>query len=227
LLIYATIIEGVVYMSGVRGRASDEYVVTSVRVEKWKLEAAKRAGINISEVVRRALDIALAAKSRSVSSRDVLHNAELAEVVCEEFQREIEEAEIEEEERRKRAAEVAAKIEAERDAKHRREGKRQAERLKAWLRKRPAVAASIIEYLREGISEEEIYAWLMYEMRAPFVFVRVFKEVLRWLLEEHARGLQDRRNGPKPDSGPKSCSEPSEESPEELIKQARSILEGY
>jgi len=45
--------------------------------------------------------------------------------------------------------------------------------------------------------------------------------------EEHARELQDRRDSPKPNSGPKSSSEPSEESPEEQIKQARSILEGY
>ena len=205
----------------------DEYVVTSVRVEKWKLEAAKRAGINISEVVRRALDLALAARSKSVSVREVLENEKAVAAMREEYEQELAEAEMEEEERRKRAAELQKRMRDEEERRKKRSEKAQAERLKAWLRRRPAVVAEMMEYLRKGISEEEIYAWLMYEMRAPFVFVRVFKEVLRWLLEEHARELQDRRDGPKPNSGPKSNSEPSEESPEELIKRARSILEGY
>ena len=206
-----------------RGSSSDEYVITSVRVERWKLEAAKKAGINISEVVRRALDLALAAHSKDVTTRDVLRNEEVIAAMREEFQREIEEEERELEERRRRAEEVAAKMKEEEERRKMRSEKAQAERLKAWLRKRPAVVAEMMEYLRKGISEEEIYAWLMYEMRAPFVFVRVFKEVLHSLLEEHARELQDRRDGPKPDSGPKSSSEP----PEELIKRARSILDGY
>ena len=203
-----------------------QFVVTSVRVEKWKLEAAKRAGINISEVVRRALDLALAARSKSVSVREVLENEKAVAALKEEYEQELAEAEMEEE-RRKRAAELQKRMRDEEERRKKRSEKVQAERLKAWLRRRPAVVAEMMEYLRKGISEEEIYAWLMYEMRAPFVFVRVFKEVLHSLLEEHARELQDRRNGPKPDSGPKSSSEPSEESPEELIKQARSIIEGY
>jgi len=45
--------------------------------------------------------------------------------------------------------------------------------------------------------------------------------------EEHARELQDRRDGLKPSSCLKSSSESSEESSEEQIKQARSIIEGY
>jgi len=203
-----------------------QFVVTSVRVEKWKLEAAKRAGINISEVVRRALDLALAARSKSVSVREVLENEKAVAALKEEYEQELAEAEMEEE-RRKRAAELQKRMRDEEERRKKRSEKVQAERLKAWLRRRPAVVAEMMEYLRKGISEEEIYAWLMYEMRAPFVFVRVFKEVLHSLLEEHARELQDRRDGPKPNSGPKSNSEPSEESPEELIKRARSILEGY
>ena len=207
--------------------SSEEYVITSVRVERWKLEAAKKAGINISEVVRRALDLALAAHSKDVTTRDVLRNEEVIAVMREEFQREMEEEERELEERRKRAEEVAAKMKEEEERRQRRNDKVQAERLKAWLRKRPAVAAEMMEYLRKGISEEEIYAWLMYEMRAPFVFVRVFKEVLHSLLEEYARELQDRRGGLKPNPGPKSSSESSEEPPEEQIKRVRSIIEGY
>jgi len=201
----------------------DEYVVTSVRVEKWKLEAAKRAGINISEVVRRALDLALAARSKSVSVREVLENEKAVAALKEEYEQELAEAEMEEEERRKRAAELQKRMRDEEERRKKRSEKVQAERLKAWLRKRPAVVAEMMEYLRKGISEEEIYAWLMYEMRAPFVFVRVFKEVLHSLLEEHARELQDRREHPNSDSGPKSNSEEARK----LIKQARSILEGY
>ena len=170
-----------------------QFVVTSVRVEKWKLEAAKRAGINISEVVRRALDLALAARSKSVSVREVLENEKAVAAMREEYEQELAEAEMEEEERRKRAAELQKRMRDEEERRKKRSEKAQAERLKAWLRKRPAVVAEIMEYLRKGISEEEIYAWLMYEMRAPFVFVRVFKEVLHSLLEEHARELQDRR----------------------------------
>ena len=173
--------------------AGEEYVVTSVRVEKWKLEAAKKAGINISEVVRRALDLALAARSKSVSAKDVVANEEVVEVVKEEYLREIEEAEREEEERRKRVEEVAAKMKEEEELRRRRRERLQAEELKRWLRKHRGVCEEIMEYLRKGISENEIYMWLMYEMRAPFVFIRVFKEVLRWLREEYARELQERR----------------------------------
>ena len=171
----------------------EEYVVTSVRVEKWKLEAAKKAGINISEVVRRALDLALAARSKSVSAKDVVANEEVVEVVKEEYLRELEEAEREEEERRKRAEEVAAKMKEEEERRKKRNDRLQTEELKRWLRKHRSVCEQIMEYLRKGVSENEIYMWLMYEMRAPFVFIRVFKEVLRWLREEYARELQERR----------------------------------
>jgi len=202
--------------------SSDEYVITSVRVERWKLEAAKKAGINISEVVRRALDLALAAHSKDVTTRDVLRNEEVIAAMKEEFQREIEKEERELEERRKRAEEVAAKMKEEEERRKKRSEKVQAERLKAWLRKRPAVVAEMMEYLRKGISEEEIYAWLMYEMRAPFVFVRVFKEVLRWLREEYARELAEKKS-----SSSSSSESASSEEASELIKRARSILEGY
>jgi len=202
--------------------AGEEYVVTSVRVEKWKLEAAKKAGINISEVVRRALDLALAARSKSVSARDVIANEEVVEVVKEEYLREIEEAEREEEERRKRAEEVAAKIKEEEERRKKRNDRLQTEELKRWLRKRSSVCEQIMEYLRKGVSENEIYMWLMYEMRAPFVFTRVFKEVLRWLREEYARELAEKKS-----SSSSSSESASSEEASELIKQARSILEGY
>jgi len=195
--------------------SSEEYVITSVRVERWKLEAAKKAGINISEVVRRALDLALAAHSKDVTTRDVLRNEEVIAAMREEFQREMEE---EVEERRKRAEEVAARMKEEEERRQRRNDKVQAESLKAWLRKRPAVVAEMMEYLRKGISEEEIYAWLMYEMRAPFVFVRVFKEVLHSLLEEYARQRAEKSS---------SSESASSEEASEMIKRARSILEGY
>jgi len=173
--------------------AGEEYVVTSVRVEKWKLEAAKKAGINISEVVRRALDLALAARSKSVSAKDVLRNEEVVEVVKEEFQREIEEEEREREERRKRMEELQRRMKEEEELRRRRRERLQAEELKRWLRKRSEVCEEIMEYLREGISENEIYMWLMNEKGAPFVLVKVFKEVLRRLREEYARELQERR----------------------------------
>ena len=211
--------------------AGEEYVVTSVRGEKWKLEAAKRAGINISEVVRRALDLALAAHSKDVTTRDVLRNEEVIAAMREEFQREMEEEERELEERRKRAEEVAAKMKEEEERRKKRSEKVQAERLKAWLRRRPAVVAEMMEYLRKGISEEEIYAWLMYEMRAPFVFVRVFKEVLHSLLEEYARQRAESSSSASSKEASSSASEAGREEAEEeartLIKQARSILEGY
>jgi len=199
-----------------------QFVVTSVRVEKWKLEAAKRAGINISEVVRRALDLALAARSKSVSVREVLENEEAVAALKEEYEQELAEAEMEEEERRKRAAELQKRIREEEERRKKRSEKVQAERLKAWLRKRPAVVAEMMEYLREGISEKEIYEWLMYEMRAPFVFVRVFKEVLRWLREEYARELAEKKS-----SSSASSEEVSSSSSEEMIKRVRSIIEGY
>jgi len=198
--------------------AGEEYVVTSVRVEKWKLEAAKKAGINISEVVRRALDLALAARSRSVSAKDVVANEEVVEVVKEEYLRELEEAEREEEERRKRAEEVAAKMKEEGGRRKKRNDRLQTEELKRWLRKHRSVCEQIMEYLRKGVSENEIYMWLMCEMRAPFVFMRVFKEVLRWLREEYARELAEKKS---------SSSSEAEAEARELIKRARSIIEGY
>ena len=172
---------------------SEEYVVTSVRVEKWKLEAAKRAGINISEVVRRALDLALAARSKTVSAKDVVANEEVIAKVREEYLREIEEAEREEEERRLRAEEIAAKMKEEEERRKKRNERLQSEALKSWLRKHRKVCDEIIDYLRAGVSEEDIYMWLMYEMKAPFAFFRNFKEVLRWLMEEYARELQGQR----------------------------------
>ena len=201
---------------------SEEYVVTSVRVEKWKLDAAKRAGINISEVVRRALDLALAARSSSVKAREVVANEEVVEVVKEEYLREIEEAEREEEERRKRAEEVAAKMKEEEERRKKRNDRLQTEALKSWLRKHRKVCEEIMEYQRRGVSLEEIYMWLMYEMRAPFVFMRVFKEAMRWLREEYARELRERST-----SSSSSEEDAEEEEASELIKKARSIIEGY
>jgi len=218
----------------------EEYVVTSVRVEKWKLEAAKKAGINISEVVRRALDLALAARSRSVSAKDVVANEEVVEVVKEEYLRELEEAEREEEERRKRMEELQRRMKEEEELRRRRRGRLQAEELKRWLRKHRGVCEEIMEYLREGISENEIYMWLMNEKRAPFVLVKVFKEVLRWLREEYARELAEKESSSSSSSSSSESEEESssaseaeagreeaEEEAREMIKRARSILEGY
>ena len=120
-----------------------QFVVTSVRVEKWKLEAAKRAGINISEVVRRALDLALAARSKSVSVREVLENEKAVAALKEEYEQELAEAEMEEE-RRKRAAELQKRMRDEEERRKKRSEKVQAERLKAWLRRRPAVVAEMM-----------------------------------------------------------------------------------
>jgi len=207
--------------------AGEEYVVTSVRVEKWKLDAAKKAGINISEVVRRALDLALAARSKSVSAKDVVANEEVVEVVKEEYLRELEEAEREEEERRKRAEEVAAKMKEEEERRKKRNDRLQTEELKKWLRKHRSVCEQIMEYLRKGVSENEIYTWLMYEMRAPFVFIRVFKEVLRWLREEYARELAEKKSSSSSSSSSSESASSEEASSSELIKRARSIIEGY
>ena len=204
--------------------SSDEYVITSVRVERWKLEAAKKAGINISEVVRRALDLALAAHSKDVTTRDVLRNEEVIAAMKEEFQREIEEEEREREERRKRMEELQRRMEEEKELRRRRRERLQTEELKRWLRKHRKVCEEIMEYLRNGVSENEIYMWLMYEMRAPFVFMRVFKEVLRWLREEYARELAEKKSS---SSESASSEEVSSSSSEEMIKRARSIIEGY
>jgi len=39
--------------------SQDEFVVTSVRVEKWKLKAAKAAGINFNDLVERIVEEAI------------------------------------------------------------------------------------------------------------------------------------------------------------------------
>jgi len=116
----------------------------------------------------------------------------------------------------------------------------QAEELKRWLRKHRGVCEEIMEYLREGISENEIYMWLMNEKRAPFVLVKVFKEVLRWLREEYARELAEKKSSSSSSSSSSESEEESssaseaeagreeaEEEAREMIKRARSILEGY
>ena len=132
---------------GVRG---DEKVRTTVYIERWLVEAAKKLKINVSEVAREALKIAVSARSKSVRSRDVLRDERLIEDVRAEFQKLIEAEEEEWREALRRSEEMRNRIEQERE--HRRQAERalQVRRLKAWLEKHESVRRELLELLRNG-----------------------------------------------------------------------------
>jgi len=175
-------------MSGVSPEGRDEMVRTTIYVERWLVEAAKKMGINVSAVARKALELAVSARSRSVRSKDVLEDERLIKVVREEYQGLIEEEELELEEARRRSEELRKQLEREKE--HRRQAERalQVRRLKAWLKENEDVRKELMELLRSGVDVNEARAWLVAEKRAPFCFEESFREVMKWLLEQELGG---------------------------------------
>jgi len=155
-----------------------------VRVEKWKLKAARAAGINVSEVLRKALDLALAAKSKRVRSKDVLEDERLAEEVKKEFQQMIEEKEREREQRLKESEELLRRLLHEKE--HRRQAERalMVRRAKKWLEEHEEVAREARERLLAGEDIREVQDWLLYERGAVVPLDDSFREVVKWLLEQ-------------------------------------------